>query len=158
MSILLTEGKESCRVVSRGVGSIVSFGEREALLATIAALASVMSFSRHCSSSVVGSEVLLLRGFGCWGNISSVISGIGGQKLSTFCCALMAIASSGDLHCFPLLFRSVSVFGEFWAVNMGYTASSRIRVTFATLSSRERDKVDRVIDRSSRRGLARLCR
>ena len=34
-------------------------------------------------------------------------------------------------------------------MNIGDTASSRIQVTFATLSSKERDEVDRVINVSS---------
>ena len=162
MSVLLTKGSDSCRVIGWGIGlnsdSVVSFEESEARLVTIATLASAMSLLRHCNSSIVGSEALLLGGFGCWWTISSVISGMSGYKLSTFCCALVAIASSGDLRCFPLSLWSVGVFGEFWAVNMGDTALLRIQVTFATLSSRERDKVDRTIDRSNERGLTRSCR
>ena len=124
----------------------------EALLAATAALASAMSLLSHCSSSVIGKDILLFGGFGFGWNMSSVISGIDGQKSSTFCCALVVAASSGASRCFPLTFRLVSVLREFWAVNIGDTASSRIWVTFTTLSSRERDEVDRIIVKSSRRG------
>ena len=90
--------------------------------------------------------------------MSSVISGIGGQKSSTFCCALVAAASSEDSHCFPLEFRSVGVFGEFCAVNTGNTALSKILVAFTTRSSSKRDEVDWIIDRPSGRGLTGSCR
>ena len=43
-------------------------------------------------------------------------------------------------------------------MNIGDTASSRIQVMFATLSSRECGGVDRVIDMSSGRGLTRSHR
>ena len=81
--------------------------------------------------------------------MSSVISSSGGQKSLTRCCALVVIVSSGSSCCFPLSFRSVGVFGEFWAVNIGDTASLRIWVMFTTRSSREQDEVDQVIDKSS---------
>ena len=118
----------------------------------------MISFLRRCNSLVVGNDVCLFGGFGCWWNMASVISGMGGQKSSTLCCTLVAAASSGVLCCFPLSFWSVGVLGEFWAVNMGDTASLRIRVTFATLSSREQEEVDRIIDRSSRQGPTRSRR
>ena len=66
-----------------------------------------------------------------------MISGINGQKSSTFCWALVAVASSGSSRCFPLSSQLVGVFGEFWAVNIGDTALLRMRVMFATLSSKE---------------------
>ena len=158
VNVLLTEGNASCCVADRGFGLTVSMEGIDVLLAAIAILASVISPLRRCNSSVVGSDVLHFGGFSRWWNTSSVISGIGGQKSSTFCCASVAAASSGVSCCFPLGFWLVGVLGEFWAVNMGDTASSRIQVTFATLSSREQDEVNRSSDRSSRRGPTRSRR
>ena len=69
MSVLLSEGNDSCWVISWGIalGSdlIVSCGESDARLSAIAALALAISLLRHCNSSVVGKEVLLFGGFGC---------------------------------------------------------------------------------------------
>ena len=94
MSVLLTEGSDSCLIIGHGIGldsgSVISFGESKVRLIAIAALASAISLLRRCSSSVVGKDVLLLRGFNCWWSMSSVISGINGQKSSIFCCAAVA--------------------------------------------------------------------
>ena len=66
VSVLLTEGKDSCHVISCGIdpnsGLVVSC-ESEAQLIVIAALAPAISLLRCCNSSVIGSEVLLLEGF-----------------------------------------------------------------------------------------------
>ena len=78
-----------------------------------------------------------------------MISGIKSQKLLTFCCASTEVASSGDFCCFPLGFWSVGVFREFCAVKVGDTASLRILVTFATLSSREQDDIWWIVDKSN---------
>ena len=70
MSVLLTEGSDSCHVMGFGCSTLgVSCGlvvasVIKALLIMIKALASAMSLLSRCNSSVVGSDVLFLRGFG----------------------------------------------------------------------------------------------
>ena len=117
VSVLLTKGNDPCCAIGCGAGlnsgSVVSCGESEARLAVIAARAPAISLLRRCSSLVVGRDVRLLGGFSCCQSMSSVISGMGGQKLSTFCCTLVAMASSGISRCFPLLFWLDGVFREF---------------------------------------------
>ena len=115
----------------------------------ITACALAMSFLRCCNSLVVGNEVRLFEGSGLGHSISFVISSSAGQKSSTLYCALVTIVSLGSSCCFPLLFWSVGVFREFWAINIGDTTSLRIQATFTTLSFRERDEVNQVIDMSS---------
>jgi hypothetical protein len=52
----------------------------------------------------------------------------------------------------------VGVFREPCGVKVGDTASSNIQVTCSTLCSRERDKVDWIVDKSSRRSPTRSGR
>ena len=73
MSVLLTEGSNSCHVIGFGCLILKVFGSSvvivllvAALLCAIDAFASAISLLSHCSSLVIGSDVLLFGGFGCW--------------------------------------------------------------------------------------------